>query len=459
MLGLCTACSSNDVLDPDNPTPITVWTYYSGSQMQAFDSIVEEFNLTRGKEIGVVVEAETKGSIGALMEAINASANKEVGSEQLPNIMSGYLDMAYDLEKKGLLADLDEYFSPKEISEYVDGYIEEGYFGEGNGLKVLPVLKSSEVLVINKTDWDKFANETGISFDTLSTWEGITQTAEKYYNWCGKAFFGRDSDANYLIIGSKQLGAEIFEVTNGELKLNIDKNVMKKLWDNFYVPYIKGHFIKNGKFRSDDAKTGDLIAWVGSTASAVYLPKEVVVDETTSYPMEVVVLPLPNFENTESYAVQQGAGMMVTKSEKVYEYASAEFLKWITDTDVNVEFALNASYAPVKKEANNIENIKAIMKKSNIEISDAVKDTMEVLVKQATTYNMFTSKPFNNASEARNLLGKVLVDKAVKDKEEIDKLISEGKTREEAVNLYNTQENFEKWLENLKTELELVVNK
>ena len=36
--------------------------------------------------------------------------------------------------------------------------------------------------------------------------EGVTAVAEQYYNWSGgKALFGRDAMANYMIVGAKQL--------------------------------------------------------------------------------------------------------------------------------------------------------------------------------------------------------------------------------------------------------------
>ena len=54
--------------------------------------------------------------------------------------------------------------------------------------------------MLNKTDWEKFANATGASTNDLNTIEGVTKVAEQYYNWTdsltaapndGKAFFGR----------------------------------------------------------------------------------------------------------------------------------------------------------------------------------------------------------------------------------------------------------------------------
>lgn len=59
-----------------------------------------------------------------------------------------------------------------EISEYVDSYVEEGRIGKGNQLFIFPTAKSSEILMLDKTDWDKFAAATGAELSSLSTMEG-----------------------------------------------------------------------------------------------------------------------------------------------------------------------------------------------------------------------------------------------------------------------------------------------
>ena len=164
-------------------------------------------------------------------------------------------------------------------------------------------------MVLNKTDWDKFESETGTKPD-FSTWESIAAIAEKYYNWTdlktpepddGKAFFGRDAMANYMLIGAKQLGVELVQVENEEVTYNLDKDVLRRLWDNYYVPYIKGYYASIGRFRSDDAKTGDIIALVGSTSGASYFPTEVKKNDGSSYPIEAAVYPLPVFEGAKRW--------------------------------------------------------------------------------------------------------------------------------------------------------------
>ena len=107
---------------------------------------------------------------------------------------------------------------------------------------------------------------------------------------------------------------ELMEVKNGKVTFHTDKEVLRKLWDGYYVPSIYGYFASYGKFRSDDTKVGDILAFVGSTTSASYFPDEVFREDNESYPIEALALPVPVFADGEEYAVEQGAGMAVVKS-------------------------------------------------------------------------------------------------------------------------------------------------
>ena len=97
------------------------------------------------------------------------------------------------------------------------------------------------------------------------------------------------------------------------MTLNFDKEVIRKLWDYYYVPYIKGYFSSSGRFRSDDIKTGNILAYVGSTSSASFFPNQVTTDDSEGHAITMKALPCPEFADSEPYAVQQGAGMVVTR--------------------------------------------------------------------------------------------------------------------------------------------------
>ena len=272
-------------LDKENPVSIEIWHYYNGVQKIEFDKMVEEFNKTIGKDKGIIVEAFNQGSINQLTDKIVDTANKKVGTGKMPNAFFAYPDTTYEIKKLNLLSDFKQYLTEDEINEYIEEYINEGKLNEEDKLTIFPIAKSTEILMVNKTDWDKFASETNADIKDFETWEGIANLGKQYYEWTdsktetkndGKAFFGRDAMANYMIIGSKQLGEEIFEVSNGNVTVNINEQVMRTLWDNFYIPYINGYYRAYGRFRSDDAKTGDIIALVGSTSGAEYFPDTVI---------------------------------------------------------------------------------------------------------------------------------------------------------------------------------------
>lgn len=451
-------------LSAKDPVTITIWHYYNGVQKEGFDQLVQTFNESEGREKGIIVEAYSKGSIDDLSQAVTDSIDKKIGSDPVPDVFAAYADKVYEIDQRDMAVDLSKYLTADEIGEYVDAYIEEGRFDGSEGIKVFPVAKSTEVFAINKTDWDKFAEATGETDAAFSTWEGITRVAEKYYKWTdsltetpddGKAFFGRDAFANYIIVGSLQLGHEIFRVEDGHVIMDFDRTAMKRLWDNYYIPYVNGYFGAFGKFRSDDVKTGQLAAFVGSTSGFAYFPTSVTLEDGTSYPIESKVYPLPNFSGTEPCAVQQGAGMMILKSEEKREYAASTFLKWFTGVDNNIRFSVSSGYLPVKKEAGVKERLETVLAENGEE--DAAGENLLIGLETANKYQLYTTKPFEGGDQARAILNTTMADKAREDRETVLSLMAQGMSREEAVEQFTEESNFEQWYEDTKEQLETII--
>lgn len=453
-------------LNPDKPVTINVWTYYNSNSKTAFDSLTDEFNKTVGREIGITVNAFSTGGVSELNELINAELAKNEDERNLPDLFGCYMDTAWDVEKEGLLVDLSDYFTEEELDEYVEQYISDGYIA--GKLKVLPVAKSTEIFAVNKTEWDKFSQASGIGEDAFFTWEGITKTAKAYYEWTdslteepndGKAFFGRDSMANYMIVGSHQLGTDIFSQDDGRINIQLNREVMKKIWDNHYVPYISGYFGRYGRFRSDDIQLGKIIAMTGSSTSSAFLPVEVTNEDGTSTPVEIKIYSLPNFEGTDACAVQQGAGMAISKSDQIHEYASAVFLKWFTSKEQNVSFTIDSSYLPVKTSANSYDYIKEQVQKGGMEWSNIIENTVDISLNQVKDYKLYNSAPFDNSLQARNILENNLSDLAIQDREKVVSLLEQGFQLEDAVGQLNTEQHFEEWLRGLENTLMSVIQK
>lgn len=457
VISILSGCGSKNyekLLKREAPVAITVWHYYNGIQQTQFDQMVTEFNNTVGSEKGIFVEAYSKNSVNELSESVLASVNKNPGADEMPDIFCAYAETAYQIDKQGMLVDLSKYVTADETDQYVQEYIQEGSLGQKDVLKIFPTAKSTEILMLNLTDWQDFAEAGGVTYENLSTWEGLADVSEKYYRYTdgltpdipndGRAFFGRDSMANYMIVGAKQLGHEFAHVSgDGEATVSADRETVKRLWDNFYVPFVKGYYNAESRFRSDDVKTGSIIALIGSTTGATYYPFEVTINDDYTYPIENVVLPVPNFEGCEPYIVQQGAGMCVMKSDEKKEYACTLFLKWFTESERNMGFAVNSGYLPVKQAANDFGVISPYCEAAGI--SKTVLNTFETAIDEINTYTLYTSPPYDKAADIREYLGNIMEQTAKNSQEAAWERILAGEDRESVLKEYTDSAAFDKW--------------
>ena len=94
-----TGCGKKSPLDPGDPVSLTIWHYYNGSQQAAFDALVEEFNDTTGREMGIYVQSFSQGSVPDLETAVRESISGKVGADAMPDIFSSYADTAYEVEQ------------------------------------------------------------------------------------------------------------------------------------------------------------------------------------------------------------------------------------------------------------------------------------------------------------------------------------------------------------------------
>ena len=433
---------------PEKPVAITVWNYYSGVQQATFQAQVDAFNRTVGLKENIVVTSQSKGSITSLYESVEDSFRGKVGAEKLPDAFSAYTDSAWNYAQKGMLADLSAYCTQEELSAINPSYLAEGRLGTEKGLYILPVRKSTEALYVNWTEWEPFAAQTGVTEEDLTTWEGLCRVAERYYTWSGgKPFFGRDAYANYLLVGSAELGDAIFQATkDGKADFHLSDTVLRRLWENFCVPFGKGYFDALGRYRSDDMKTGNLIAYVGATSSATFTPTQVTTSDGQVTDITVKVFPVPSFEGVEKKcAVQQGAGMVVVKSDENRERATVTFLRYLMQPEVNIPLAVQSSYMPVTNAAVTPDSIHKAMAELNIPEDSANGQSLLVSAETMTTRELIYTPPFENEYQARNVLENQLKAECEKLREQITSALSTGLSMEEASAKVFTEEAFEAW--------------
>ena len=444
-------------LDPKNPTSISIWTYYNGAQLSAFNEMVDTFNETRGKELGIVASSFSQGSVNDLQTNVMNALNGKVGAEEVPSIFAAYADTAYEIDNMGMLVDLSGYLTPEQKALYIDSYITEGDFDNSGSVKIFPIAKSTELFLLNETDWLPFAQATGAVPEDFATMEGLVETAKKYYEWTdslteepndGKAFYGRDAMANYILIGGMQLGCEIFSIQEGKAVINFEHDVAKKLWDCYYIPFVNGYFASSGRFRSDDIKTGNVLSFTGSSSGATFFPKKVTTEEE-EHEITMSVFPAPQFAGDRHYAVQQGAGMVVTKKSEAEIAASVEFLLWFTQDERNISFSVDSGYMPVTKSANTKE---AIAQHAG-EMDPAISLILDAAIETVQNNTLYTSKAFRSGVSARAILENCLSDQAIADRALVVQALEAGQTPEEATAAFVSDEHFEQWYQTVLAEL------
>lgn len=413
---------------------LTLWHNYGGQMKNTMDEMIEEFNGTVGAKEGVIINVTSISGSSTLHDKLAMAANHDPGAPELPDITTAYPKTALILAEKNLLVDLDEQFSKKELSRYIPRFIEEGRLNTRH-LYVFPTAKSTEVLFVNQTIFNRFAKDTGVSLEDLSTFEGIAKAAALYYDWTdqqtpdvpndGKTFYVADSLFNLSLIGCRQLGYNCIK----DNKIDFSTPAMKRIWENYFNSAVQGRYAIFDGYASDLAKTGDIVCSTGSTAGVLFFSPTVTYADNTTEEAALAILPYPTFEGGKKVAIQRGAGMCVIKSTAEKERLAGIFLKWFTSPANNLRFVSSTGYLPVTQEAygdimlkeiNSVsdENIKKLLKVSRQMQMDyefcipPLFDGVDTL--QSTFENNFKASASNTKNVYSSLQGTMSQEKALK---------------------------------------------
>ena len=449
-------------LDPANPITLTLWHYYVGENQQALESAVSAFNQTIGIEKGVIVDAVAKGSIAELEEAVTASAMGIINAEPMPDLFSSYPDKAMEIDALDMVCDLGAYFTQEEKDLYVQGFLADGIF-EGDRFLLVPIVKSTELLYLNDTGWQAFAAAGGYEEGNLATWEGLYEAARAYYQWTdaetpdtawnGRGLMGFDSVANYVIIGCKQLGVDVIDAAGRQAVL--DETALRRLFEVYYQGIALGYFDAVGKFRSDDIKSGDLIAYVGSSSSAAYFPTWIEQDSAQA-DIAFQALGYPVFQGGEAYAIQQGAGMCVANTGPARQAGAAIFLKWFTAVAQNIGFAMTTGYLPVQTAA--YEDAAFTQALTALREGDASQNNVaavyEIALHQITEAGTYAAKPFDGSYSVRSILQSTLIDSALAGREAAAPVKQSGAAEDELLQALDVDTAFAAWIAEVKARLD-----
>ena len=423
-----TGCGQKKTKDP---ITVTLWHVYGGQTESPLNDLIDQFNETIGKEENIRVQVGSVTNTNTIHENVLASAFGDPGASELPDMFVSYPKTVLAMPDETVLVDYCDYFTKEELDEFIPAFLEEGVIHDR--LSILPVAKSTEVMFVNKTAFDRFAKETGADIEDLRTWEGLFAMSEQYAEWTdnktpeishdGKNFFVHDYHFNYFQVGVESLGENFFKGENLAFGPEFET-----AWEPYAKAALSGGVWLRSGYATEPLRTGDSIVSVASSASVLYYSDEVAYEDNTSEKIEIVAMPCPVFSTGEKMVMQRGAGICTVKSTPDKEKACITFLKWLTETRKNVEFVTSLGYMPVKQEAFDAclpEAIKELSDPMYVSLYQAFLDTQE-------NYTFYTAPQLDSyldlETRFEELVRQVLSVKrqqCINKPENIDKLVKE----------------------------------
>ena len=415
------------------PLTLHVWHTYVEQMGDEFAVLVDEFNDTVGAEKGIYIDIAAVANATELNERLLDAAENVPGVPALPDLAVLYPKVAFLLAEKGMLSDFGVHFTDDELAQFVPQFLEEGKLG-GDTLYLLPVAKSTEVLYVNRTLFERFAAETGVVEAQLATFEGIAAAAETYYAWTdaktpevpndGKAFYYPDNPFNHAVIGFEQQGEDFLA---GQT-LQLDAEVYARIWNCYYPPAVRGGVAVFNNFGNYLAMTGDVVCVSSTSAGAMYYPDSVTYGDNTKENVVFDVLPYPVYENGTKVAMQRGGGICVLKTDAEREYAASVFLKWFTAPAQNLRFAVSAGYMPVTTEA--FEQL--MTEEAQYSENSKIQKALTTAVQMQHTYSFFIPPVFERYDTLSTAYSEEIYELAKRDRERFLALVSAGADTEDA---------------------------
>jgi multiple sugar transport system substrate-binding protein len=156
-------------------------------------------------------------------------------------------------------------------------------------------------------------------------------------------------------------------------------------------------------------------------------------------------------------AVSQGAGVAVTAATVEKEEGAALFLKWFTDPEQNIEFAMNTGYLPVEKAAYDSDGVS--QKLTELAAGEAADQNVaavyQIALNQVEQEKTYASAPFDGSYTVRTYLEESLEAISESGKESVQALRDQGLDDQAVLDELDLDARFEEWYAMVKNELDL----
>ena len=121
------------------------------------------------------------------------------------------------------------------------------------------------------------------------------------------------------------------------------------------------------------------------------------------------------------------------------------FLKWLTQPENNIAFAVGSGYLPVTRAANDMDAIRS----SGLILTGNMENILAQAVDTVNSCEMYTPRAFEGGTKARSTLTYSMRDLAEADRATVVARIAAGESAADAEAEFMTDEYFEAWYQSL----------
>ncbi len=348
LLTLVLSLSGCSLFAEKEPVELSLWHVYGEQADSPMNLLVQEFNQTVGQEQGVRIKVTGMSSAakigGYLLEAQQGSQD----THELPDLFTVHISDALALGEDNIV-DWNDYFPADELSEFVPGFLADGTAEDGK-LLIFPLSKSTQLLMLNGSGFARFSQATGVTYEDLATWEGFYDAAGKFYDWSGgEPFCAMDYPIRAVELNAMEHGAEDLYTEAGWY--DTENAVFKESWMQFARALAQGHIVVSDLYSNTQVMTGEVLCGLGSSAAILYYNDTVSYEDGRTEPMDLHVIPMPMTEGADALMTQAGVGLCAYKTTERKAEAAALFVRWLTESERNLDFVAQTGYMPVRNGA------------------------------------------------------------------------------------------------------------
>ena len=233
LLAALSGCAKKTTLDPKDPVTLTMWHVYGEQADSPMNRLVEEFNQTVGREQGIIINVTLMSSTAQIGEKLLAAQAQTPGVPAMPDLFFCHNNNIEELGVENML-DWQTIFTEEELSAYVPEFLDDGRVDDT--LCVFPVSKSTHLLFVAGSQFDRFAADTGASYGDLATWSGFFDTAAAYYDWSGGTpFCAMDYLIRAVELNAMERGAGDLYTADGWY--DFENTALRDSWMEFAASY------------------------------------------------------------------------------------------------------------------------------------------------------------------------------------------------------------------------------